>query len=210
MPISLVQQGLIVQQEFAKLLMLGSGGRIEVAAPLTDDERRDYEIHVHGQYGFGLALQVKSVRNLRRNRGGKALYMHCMFPVRATRLVSNPYYWYFIARLDIKLMRFTNPVFLIPSTVLHKIGDPQRKGAFVWFVISPNMGNRSRDKWKPYRVDPLQLGKHLLKIMNDLNKHRGQAASLVKLPTNRDVLFVRRANHRRQPKKDSHSNRAAA
>src|SRR5207253_7871541 len=80
MPISMVQQGLIVQQEFAKYLMLGSGGLIEVAAPLTDDERRDYEIHVHGQYGFGLAAQMKSVRNLRRNRGGKALYMHCMFP----------------------------------------------------------------------------------------------------------------------------------
>jgi len=211
MPISLVQQGLIVQQEFAKLLMLGSGGRIEVAAPLTDDERRDYEIHVHGQYGFGLAFQVKSARNLRRNRGGKALYMHCMFPVRATRLVSNPYYWYFIARLDIKLMRFTDPVFLIPSTVLHKIGDPQRKGAFVWFVISPNMGNHSRDKWKPYRIDPLQLGKHLLKIMNDLKKQHSQAGSLVELPTDGDVLIVRPASpRRRQPKKDSHSNRAAA
>src|SRR5712692_1173099 len=48
MAISLFQQGLIVQQEFAKLLMLGSGGRIEVAAPLTDDERRDCESHVSG------------------------------------------------------------------------------------------------------------------------------------------------------------------
>ena len=50
MPLSLVQQGLIVQQEFAKLLMLGSDGRIEVAAPLTDDERRDYVIHVPESY----------------------------------------------------------------------------------------------------------------------------------------------------------------
>jgi hypothetical protein len=46
MPLSLVQQGLIAQQEFAKLLMMGSDGRIEVASPLTDDERRDFEIHV--------------------------------------------------------------------------------------------------------------------------------------------------------------------
>jgi len=92
--------------------MLGSGGRIEVAAPLTDDERRDYEIHVHGQYGFGIAAQMKSVRNLRRQRGGRARYMHCMFPVRATRIVNSPYFWYFIARLDIKLMRLDDPVFL--------------------------------------------------------------------------------------------------
>jgi hypothetical protein len=211
MPISEVQQGLIVQQEFAKLLMLGSGGRIEVAAPLTDDERRDYEIHVHGQYGFGIAAQMKSVRNLRRQRGGKARYMHCMFPVRATRIVNSPYFWYFIARLDVKLMRLDDPVFLIPSTVFHKIADPQPKGAFVWYVMAANMEKRTRDKWAPYRVDPLQLGKHLLKIMNDLNKHHGQAASFLELPTDRDVLFVRRANRRRrQPRKESRSHRAAA
>jgi hypothetical protein len=193
MPISLVQQGLIVQQEFAKLLMLGSGGRIEVAAPLTDDERRDYEIHVHGQYGFGLAAQVKSVRNLRRHRGGHARYMHCQFPVRATRIVNNPYYWYFIAQLDIELMRFADPVFFIPSGVFHKIAAPRREGAFWWFVMAANMEKRTRDKWEPYRVDPLQLGKHVLKIMNDLKKHHDQA-SLAIVPTSDDVLWVRRAS----------------
>src|SRR5919201_5940136 len=58
--ISVVQQGIIAQNEFAKLLMIRSGGRIELAAPLTDDERRDFEIHVRGQYGWALAMQVKS------------------------------------------------------------------------------------------------------------------------------------------------------
>jgi hypothetical protein len=193
MPISLVQQGLIVQQEFAKLLMLGSGGRIEVAAPLTDDERRDYEIHVHGQYGFGLAAQVKSVRNLRRHRGGHARYMQCQFPIRATRIVNNPYFWYFIAQLDIELMRFADPVFFIPSSVFHKIADPQRKGAFWRFVMTANMEKRTHDKWEPYRVDPLQLGKHVLRIMNDLKKHRDQE-SLATVPMADDVLWVRRAS----------------
>lgn len=186
----MVQQGLIVQQEFAKLLMLGSGGRIEVAAPLTDDERRDYEIHVRGQYGFGLAVQVKSVRNLRRNRGGKARYMHCMFPVRATRVVNNPYYWYFIAQLDIKLMRFADPVFLIPSAVFHKIADPQRKGAFWWFVMGANMEKRTRDKWEPYRVDTLKLGGLVLKIMRDLRRRGNFArpsAEILSLP---DSIWV--------------------
>ena len=193
MPISLVQQGLIVQQEYAKLLMLGSGGLIEVAAPLTDDERRDYEIHVHGQYGFGLATQVKSVRNLWRHRGGHARYMHCQFPVRATRLVNNPYYWYFIAQLDIELMRFADPVFFIPSSVFHKIADPQRKGAFWWFVMAANMEKRTRDKWEPYRVDPLQLGKHVLRIMNDLKNHRDQEP-LATVALADDVLWVRRTS----------------
>lgn len=49
MPISSIHQGLIVQYDYAKFLMLGCGGRLEVAAPMTDDERRDYEIHVRGR-----------------------------------------------------------------------------------------------------------------------------------------------------------------
>ena len=138
MPISLVQQGLIVQQEFAKLLMLGSGGRIEVAAPLTDDERRDYEIHVRGNYGFGIAAQMKSTREVRRF-GGRARYMRCQFPVRATRVVNNPYFWYFIAYLDLKLMRLADPIFLIPSTEFHKKAAPRRLGAFWWFTMAANM-----------------------------------------------------------------------
>ena len=193
MPINLVQQGLIAQQEYAKLLMLGSGGRIEVAAPMTDDERRDDEIHVHGQYGFGLATQVKSVRNLRRRPGRRARYMNCTFPVRATRIVNNPYFWYFIAQLDIELMRFADPVFFIPSSVFHKIAEPQRKGEFWWFQMDANMEKRTRDKWDPYRVDPLQLGKHVLRIMNDLKKHRDQE-TLATVPMADDVLWVRRAS----------------
>src|SRR5437879_2463300 len=66
MPLSNVQHGVIAQNEFAKYLMMGSGGRIELAAPLTDEERRDFEIHVHGEYGSGLAVQVKSTLALTR------------------------------------------------------------------------------------------------------------------------------------------------
>ena len=51
MALSSIQQGLIAQYEYAKFLMLGSGGLLELAAPMTDDERRDYEIHRRGRYG---------------------------------------------------------------------------------------------------------------------------------------------------------------
>ncbi|HKV43772.1 MAG TPA: hypothetical protein VJT32_03715, partial [bacterium] len=67
MAISLVQQGVIVQDEFAKLVMMGSRGRIELGRPLTDEERRDYEIHTRGEHGIGLGAQVKSVRQLTRS-----------------------------------------------------------------------------------------------------------------------------------------------
>src|SRR6266550_9346259 len=96
MALSSIQQGLIAQYEYAKFLMLGSGGLLELAAPLTDDERRDYEIHRRGRYGVGLANQVKSSTHLHR-MSKNARYLYIQFDVRADRLVSSPFFWYFFA-----------------------------------------------------------------------------------------------------------------
>src|SRR5438067_6895559 len=101
--ITLVQQGLIVQQEFAKLVMMGSKGRIELAPPLTDDERRDWELHVRGQFGFELAVQVKSTMNIDPKSGRKTPVLHCFFQVPIKHLVSSPLFYYFLGYLDPKL-----------------------------------------------------------------------------------------------------------
>ena len=50
----------IVQEELAKLLMMGSKGRIAPASPLTADERLDIETQVDGQSAYRLAVQVKA------------------------------------------------------------------------------------------------------------------------------------------------------
>ncbi len=190
MRISFVQQGIIAQLEFAKLLIMGSRGKIEVAAPLTDDERRDYEIHVRGQYGFGLAFQVKSTMRLVRR--AKALYLECTFPVRASRLVSNPRFWYFFAYLDPKLMRFADPVFLIPSAQVHEHAAPERRGAFLRFSLFASMAPNTHDRWRPYRVETLELGRRVLEVMRDLNKGpkllSSQRAELSSIP---DAVWVR-------------------
>jgi len=196
-PISQVQQGLIVQQEFAKLVIMGSRGQIELAPPLTDDERRDYEIHVRGQYGFGLAIQVKSALRLRKNIGGKARHLRIYFPVRATRVVNNPLYWYFLANLDTTLMRFANPVFLIPSTDFHKHAAPRRRGAFWHFAFAASMEADTRDHWHQFRVDTLELGGRVLQIMRDLRRRRDSLAErpteLLSVP---DLLWVHAAKRR--------------
>ena len=101
--ITLVQQGLIVQNEFAKLVMMGSKGRIELAPPLTDDERRDWELHVRGQFGFGLAVQVKSTMNIAPKYGRATPVLHCFFQVPIKHLVASPLFYYFVGYLDPKL-----------------------------------------------------------------------------------------------------------
>lgn len=190
MPISLVQQGLIVQQEFSKFVMMGSGGRLELAPPLTDDERRDFEIHIHGQYGFGLAVQVKSTRILRRI-GGKARYLSCSFRVRASRLVNNPLYRYYIAYLDPNLMGLADPTFFVPSAEFHKHAAPVRRGDFWHFTFVASMEPKTRDHWHPWRVNTHDLGKHVLEVMRDLAKRKDLRARWAEIAEVPDILWIR-------------------
>lgn len=167
--ISDVQQGVIAQNEFAKLLMIGSGGKIELAAPLTDEERRDFEIHILGQYGSALAVQVKSALET-GTLGGDAHYLRIHFDVRASRLVSNPQFWYFCAFLNPAIMRFGDPTFLIPSEEFHRHANPSRIGDVWHFTLEASMEAGSHDRWTPYRIEQKRLGKKVMAVTRDLIK----------------------------------------
>lgn len=171
MRISDVQQGLIVQQEFAKLVMMGSKGRIELAPPLTDDDRRDWELHVRGQFGFGVAVQVKSTMHLHTG-GSVRPRLHTFFRVPIKHLVTSPLFYYFLGYLDSKLMRLADPVFLVPSTFFHKHANPVRRGAYMEFNFSGSMLPGSHDLWQPYQVNTLEVGEKMLKIMADVKRRR--------------------------------------
>ena len=182
--ITLVQQGLIVQQEFAKLVMMGSKGRIELAPPLTDDERRDWELHIRGQFGFGFAVQVKSTMHVQR-KGRTSPILHCFFQVPIKHLVTSPLFYYFLAYLDPKLMRLADPVFLIPSSVFHAHAGPVRHGANIEFTFLGSMSATSQDHWRPFQVNTLELGEKMLEVMRDLRRHRNLAepsAALLSIP----------------------------
>jgi hypothetical protein len=184
MALSSIQQGLIVQYEYAKFLMLGSGGRLELAAPMSDDERRDYEIHVRGRYGVGLANQIKSSTRLHR-MSKNARYLYIQFDVRADRLVSSPFFWYFFAFLDPKLMGLADPTYLIPSKDFHEMAAPRLRNGIWYFTMAASMELRARDKWHPYRVNTLELGQKVLDIMADLKGRRvpvDQAAAILSMP----------------------------
>lgn len=49
-PVTFTQQGIITQCELAKILIITSDGLLDVAFPLTDDDRRDMEIHLRGKF----------------------------------------------------------------------------------------------------------------------------------------------------------------
>lgn len=185
--ISLVQQGVIAQNEFAKLLMMGARGLIELAAPLTDEERRDFEVHLHGIFGSALAVQVKSVLEL-AYLSRNSRYLRTRFSVRASRLVSDPLFWYFFAFLDPKTMRFADPTFLVPSLQMHEAANPTRSGGFWNFTFEASMEPGSHDRWVPYRVNTLDLGKRAMAIMRR-QRVGAEASRLLALP---DMVWVRK------------------
>jgi hypothetical protein len=164
--ISFVQQGVIVQNEFAKFLMMGSLGLLELAAPLTDEERRDFEVHMHNVHGVPLGFQVKSVMQLAR-LSKNSLWLRTFFSVRAGRVVNDPLFWYFIAFLDPKTMCLADPTFLVPAAVLHREASPIKKGGFWNFTFEASMEPGAHDKFAPYRVNTLDLGQKVLSLMKD-------------------------------------------
>jgi hypothetical protein len=190
MRISSVQQGLIAEYEFAKFLMVGSGGKIELAKPVSDDEARDYEIHIRGRYGTGFACQVKSAMSLHK-MSKNVSSINIFFDIAVDRLVNSPFYWYFVAYLDPKSMGLADPTFLIPSQDFHRLAAPIQRGGMWRFSMAASMQAKSRDRWNRYRVGTLELGERVLEICGDLSKlHPGAKlpAGLLAIP---DVLVVR-------------------
>ena len=190
MRISSVQQGLIAEYEFAKFLMVGSGGKIELAKPMSDDERRDYEIHIRGQYGMGFACQVKSAMSLHK-MSKNVRYMNIFFDVAVERLVNSPFFWYFVAYLDPKTMGLADPTFLIPSEDFHRLAAPIQRGGMWRFSMAASMEAKSRDRWNRYRVGTLELGERVLEISRELKRTHPRASLPASLLTMPDVMVVR-------------------
>ena len=177
--VSFIQQGIVAQYEFANILTLGTAGRLEAAAPLADDERRDFEIHIKGDYLRSLAVQVKSARNLFSWEGHK--YLRIRFAVANARVVNHPRFFYFFAHLDLHAMVFTEPVFLVPSAVVHGHARPIA-GMRSAFLFAANMDLGSRDKWSPYRLSIAEVGPAVLRVITGLAL-RLRASSQIGGPT---------------------------
>jgi hypothetical protein len=190
----LVQQGIIAQYEFANILTLGTDGHLEAAAPLADDERRDFEIHVKGEYARSLAVQVKSARHLRRQAGH--LYLWIQFAVAAARVVNDPRFWYFFAHLDFQKMAFTEPVYLVPSAVVHAHAyqmSGKRRDILFYANVSPG----SRDKWAPYRLPIAQVGPAVLSAISGLPLALQRSAQVDRLSAVSDLVWVRQLPKRK-------------
>jgi hypothetical protein len=171
---SLVQKGLITVSEFAKLLILGSGGELDANLPLTSDDQPDVEVRQHGRFDPCVSFKVHGVTHLYRYRHRQADRLGVRFEIAAERVRSNPRFWYFFAYLDRHQMGFGSPCFVVPSQEVHLHAFPHRKMESVYFYFQASMAAGSADHWAPYRVEPLKVGQHVLEIVR--NSARPDAA----------------------------------
>jgi hypothetical protein len=165
--LSSVQQGVIGQFLAAVLMMLGSNGLLEIAAPMSDDERRDQEVHIRGLFEMGLALQVKTSTYLPLHPHSRHPTLQIQFNVVASRLINHPRFWYLFGYLDKEKMGFGDPLFLVPSATVHEKSYAKREGERWHFELQASMSPTSHDMYAPYQVAGRDLGKRVLQIIRE-------------------------------------------
>lgn len=171
------QIGKVGERLFYKLLILGSGGKLEAYMPVADEERRDFEVHIKGKYRPILAIQVKCAARLWYDKRKGLARLTIGFQVLEGNIRTDRLFWYFFACLDLDGMGFMDPVFIVPSAVIHKYARLGRlRGKQVDFDFVANMARRSRDRWSPYQVPALDVGKRVLQILRDSSSESVKAA----------------------------------
>ena len=187
MRISTVQQGLITEAEFVKIVIITTGGQLVPERPLADDERRDFDIRIRRHFRQYLGVQEKTTLTLRRY--GRARVLQINFR-RRPPMDSDADYWYFLAHFDLATMTFSDPVFLVPSAFLHKHARTGKRGDAVEFQVKASMEPGSRDRWAQFRLSRQELGPRILELLE------AQAASAAVRATGNpselgDLLWIR-------------------
>jgi hypothetical protein len=171
MPLTAVQRGNIGQTEAAKCLMISTDGELECDNPVSDDERRDAEIHRRHHF-LAIALQIKTAWRLWSHR--KSEILEIPFTVHVGALVSNAHFYYLFGYFDKKAMTFLDPIFLVPSAIVHKHAMPRLIGDRWHFTFQASLNPDARDHFSPYRVSKAEVGKVLLEIIREL-EHQEKA-----------------------------------
>lgn len=165
MAITNVQQGVITEAEFAKIVILTSNGRLIPTRALADDDRRDFEIHIRRHFGESLAMQLKSARRLRLH--GRSLRLQINFVMKAP-LITDPRLLYFLAHFDMELRGFTDPVFLVPSPFFHKHALHGVGRNVIKIQFNASMEPHSTDMWAQWGLPQEQLGPRIIQYLNSL------------------------------------------
>jgi hypothetical protein len=191
MPLSAVQKGAIGQFAFLATALVTGRGQVEVYTPAADNEGRDAEVRRHLRRAASVGIQVKVAFGM-VVKNGRREYLSLRFFAPEQRVSIDPRLWYFLAVYDLRQLRFYDPVFLIPSAVLHRLAHRSKTSRGTLFSIEANLAPGSNDELAPYRVAPRDLGKRLLGILDD----GGETARLTSGRLPAEAILVRKRKRR--------------
>ena len=175
-------QGRMAELLFVTLAVLGSRGVIKAGMPMVDDEGRDVEIHIGGRFRAALAIQVKSSA-ARLRWYGTLLRLQIPLHIRPESLVDDPRYWYFLAHIDLRLLRLSEYVFLVPSKTMHAFLRASLRRGERSITFQTNMDPAAHDRWTPYRLKSAELGQRLVDLMHEAPQGFIEAETLSALRT---------------------------
>jgi hypothetical protein len=206
MPLSAVQKGAIGQFAFLAAALVTGRGQVEIYTPAADNEGRDAEVRRHLQRAASIGIQIKVGFGLYSTHAhGGRKYLELRFDIPEKRLRNDPRLWYFIGVYDPVQLRLLDPVFLIPSAVMHRLARQGRTKRGILFQVIANLVPTSRDEWSPYRLALRDLGKRLLQIIDDAS----MTAEAGTIPLPEGAIVIGRARRRAARPKRNRIARAA-
>ena len=144
------------------LAILGAEGRLRAGLPDARVGRINIMFHLRGEFDRPLGVQVFC--RTAPDAPGLAMFH---FLSRPERLMTSPAFWYLFAVFGPGGKSFIDPMFLVPSEVVHRRLHPARGGLVRFrrvFRLSPN----SREPWSRFQVAPDDLGRKICEAIEGL------------------------------------------
>jgi len=126
----------------------------------------------------------------------KAYHLSMFFSVPKAKLVTHPNFWYFFGHFDINTLAYTEPLFIVPSTEVHKHASPRLDGDRWTFNFSASLDPDSHDHWRPNRVRTREVGSRVLEILQSQKADAATAPLPADLGAVEGLVFV---GHRPRP-----------
>jgi hypothetical protein len=87
-------------------------------------------------------------------------------------------------------MVFTEPVYLIPSAIVHA-HSRHRSAKESWFVVHANTSAASRDRWAPYQLSIADVGPAVLRVISGLPVGLQRSARVNRLSAMPGLVWVK-------------------
>lgn len=154
------QMGRVGELALALYAMVSSDGALELFTPVSDDDHVDITIGRRGAIP-SIAIQVKAAPQPDPHGVVEA---NASFPVGDVR--EHPAFLYALVLMDRAVI---NTAWVVPSHDFNRLAYRIVKSdaEVLEFRAYPDRD----DKWWRYRVPPMELGPHLLSVIDSLGEH---------------------------------------